>query len=243
MILLVEDDAVTAHIVVATLRRLHHPHVLARTGAEALAHAAHRPIDLMVVDLGLPDVDGLDLVEQMLVRPHLQDIPVLFSTARADTRTVERALSIGAVDFVRKPIAVDAFATRIERALKRAPARWEPWRDVVRRLRVDRRGFEPLLELARDALADLVRALDEIVAGVATVDEIGLDALTARVFGVRGAALNVGAVRTVQLIDHLWSGSGRADDARDLHAALVIELRVVQAALDGRSGAITHSVA
>ena len=49
----------------------------------------------------------------------------MFCTANADAKTVERALALGAVDFVKKPINVDAFAGRIDRALKRAPARWE----------------------------------------------------------------------------------------------------------------------
>src|SRR5688572_10516755 len=119
MILLIEDDPVTCHIMTALLKRLRRPHAVAHTGAEALAPLARQPVDLIVADVRLPDVSGVDLVEGILARPHLQDIPVVFCTADASPRTVERALAVGAVDFVKKPLNVDAFAGRLDRALRR----------------------------------------------------------------------------------------------------------------------------
>jgi putative two-component system response regulator len=235
VILLIEDDLVTCHIMTALLKRLRHPFVVAHNGAEAIEHVSKHPIDLMIADLMLPDMSGLDLIEQILVRPHLQDIPVMFCTAHADPKTVERALAVGAVDFVKKPLNVDAFASRIERALKRAPARWESWREMIKRLRVDSRTFHPLLTLARDHLAEVVQTLGRIREGKATVEEVGRDELSARVLRVRGAALNVGAIRTVQLVDFLWSGRVTSEDVADLHAALVIELSAFEQALQSRS--------
>jgi CheY-like chemotaxis protein len=219
----------------ALLKRLRHAHVVAHDGAEALEQVARQPVDLIIADLMLPDVHGLELVEQILVRPHLQDIPVMFCTANADAKTVERALALGAVDFVKKPINVDAFATRIDRALKRAPARWESWREMIKRLRVDSRTFQPLLVLARDHLAELVLTLGRIRDGRSTVEETGASELGAQVLRVRGAALNVGAIRTVQLVDFLWSGRATHEDVSDLHAALVIELAAFEQALQSRS--------
>ncbi len=235
MILLIEDDLVTCHIMTALLKRLRHAHVVAHDGADALEQVARQPVDLIIADLMLPDMHGLELVEQILVRPHLQDIPVMFCTANADAKTVERALALGAVDFVKKPIVVDAFATRIERALKRAPARWESWREMIKRLRVDSRTFQPLLVLARDHLSELVQTLGRVRDGRASVGDVGLSELSAQVLRVRGAALNVGAVRTVQLVDFLWSGRATAEDVADLHAALVIELAAFEQALQSRS--------
>jgi putative two-component system response regulator len=235
VILLIEDDLVTCHIMTALLKRLRHPHVVAHDGAEAIELVSKYPIDLMIADLMLPDINGLDLIEQILVKPHLQDIPVMFCTANADPKTVERALAVGAVDFVKKPINVDSFAGRVERALKRAPARWESWREMIKRLRVDSRTFQPLLTLARDQVAELVQTLGRIKGEKATVEEIGREELSARVLRVRGAALNVGAIRTVQLIDFLWSGRASAEDVNDLHAALVIELSAFEQALQRSS--------
>jgi CheY-like chemotaxis protein len=243
MILLIEDDLVTCHIMTALLKRLRHAHVVAHTGQEALEQVGKQPLDLIICDLLLPDIHGLDLMEQILVRPYLQDIPVMFCTASADPKTVERALGIGCVDFVKKPINVDAFATRIDRALKRAPARWESWREMIKRLRVDSRTFQPLLILARDHLAELVTMLGRINEGRTTVDEVGRSELSARVLRVRGAALNVGAIRTVQLVDFLWSGRVTPEDIADLHAALVIELAAFDQALQSRGSSFFAAAA
>jgi CheY-like chemotaxis protein len=243
VILLIEDDLVTCHIMTALLKRLRHPHVVAHNGAEATEAVSKHPIDLMIADLMLPDTNGLDLIEQILVRPHLQDIPVMFCTAHADPKTVERALAVGAVDFVKKPINVDAFAGRIERALKRAPARWESWREMIKRLRVDSRTFQPLLTLARDHVAELVQTLSKIRDQKTTIEEFGRDELSSRVLRVRGAALNVGAIRTVQLIDFLWSGRGTDEDVSDLHAALVIELGAFEQALQSRTSSYFSAAA
>ena len=235
MILLIEDDLVTCHIMTALLKRLRHAHVVAHSGAEALEQVTRQPVDLIIADLLLPDMHGLDLIEQLMVKPYLQDIPVMFCSAACDAKTVERALALGCVDFVRKPISVDLFAARIDRALRRAPARWENWRDMIKRLRVDSRTFQPLLSLARDGVADLVHQLGRLKDGRATVDELGRDELSARVLRVRGAALNVGAVRTVQLVYFLWSGRATDEDVADLHAALTIELSAFDQALQSRS--------
>jgi putative two-component system response regulator len=124
VILLIEDDLVTCHIMSALFKRRRHPHVVAHTGAQALEAVGRQPTDLIIADLLLPDMHGLDLIEQLMIKPYLQDIPVMFCTASADSKTVERALALGCVDFVKKPINVDAFSDRIDRALKRAPARW-----------------------------------------------------------------------------------------------------------------------
>ena len=235
MILLIEDDLVTCHIMTALLKRLRRPHLVAHDGAAALEHLDRQPIDLIIADLLLPDGHGLDLVERLVVKPHLQDIPVMFCTANADAATVERALALGAVDFVKKPINVDVFAGRVERALKRAPARWESWRDMIKRLRVDSRTFHPLLTLARDHLAELVGALGRLRETGEEPAEGGREELSAKVLRMRGAALNVGAIRTVQLVDFLWTGRATAEDVADLHAALKIELAAFEQALQTRS--------
>lgn len=231
MILLIEDDVVSAHIITAVLKRGRAPHLVATSAAEARDAVTEHPIDLIICDMYLPDGDGLDLIEEFMVRPHLQDIPVVFCTTTPDMARVERALGLGAVDFLKKPINVDSFASRLDRALTRAPQRWEGWRELTRRLKVDSRTFPPLLRLVRDDLAEVL----ELLAMTSGTGEPG-DELHTRVLRLRGAAVNVGALRTAQLIDFLWSGK-RASDAGDLHDALVPELRSFDNALATRGTA------
>jgi CheY-like chemotaxis protein len=232
VILIIEDDVVSAHIMTAVLKRCRAQYMVAENASAARDVVMQHPIDLIICDMFLPDGDGLDLIEEFMVKPHLQDIPVVFCTTSPDVARVERALGLGAVDFLKKPINVETFTSRLDRALTRAPQRWESWRDLTRRLKVDSRTFPPLLRMVRDDLAEVVQQLSMVSGSGTPADEI-----STRVQRLRGSAVNVGALRTAQLIDFLWSGK-RASDAGDLHDALLPELRSFDNALAARGTAI-----
>src|SRR6185312_13339625 len=149
MILLIEDDLVTCHIVTALLKRMRLTYCEAHTGAEAMEQLRTQPIDLVIADMMLPDANGLDLLEQKYNLPYLSDIPVVCCTAQADIETVEAAMGFGAIDFVKKPIVVQLFTQRINRAMERAPVRWESWRDMSKRMPFYSRTIGPMLGIAQ----------------------------------------------------------------------------------------------
>lgn len=229
MIQIIEDDLVTCHILGALLKRMHYTYCEAHTGAEAMEQLRTLPIDLVIADMMLPDTHGLQLLEQKYNLPYLRDIPVVCCTAQADIETVEAAIGFGAIDFVRKPIAIQSFAARISRAIERAPVRWESWRDMSKRLRFYNGAVQPMLILAQQVL----RELDESLARAQESggDMSGLPAVVAR---ARGAASNVGALRTVQQIDRLWKGTGTPSELAQLRGALVIELAAFDEAIHAR---------
>lgn len=224
MIQIIEDDLVTCHIISALLKHLRFAYCEAHTGSEALEQLRSRPIDLVIADMMLPDMHGLDLLAQKHQMPHLRDIPVICCTAQADLATVEAAIGFGAVDFVRKPIVMQLLSERINRALARTPARWESWRDMSKRLRFHSRTLHPMLTIAQQMLRDLDEALARAeTAGEPPQGEHGSE-LDAMLMRARGAALNVGAIRTVDLLDRLWSAPGAPRDIAALRAALLIEI-------------------
>lgn len=232
MIQIIEDDLVTCHILVALLKHLRYTYCEAHTGEEALQQLRAQPVDLVIADMMLPDMHGLDLLAKKHALPYLSDIPVLCCTAQAEIETVEAALGLGAVDFVKKPIVMQTLAARINRALDRAPRRWESWREMSKRLRFYSRTLQPMLGIAQQMLREVDEALAraESEAGPEAVPELG--AMIAR---ARGAALNVGAIRTVQLIDRLWTAEGAARDPATLRAALVIEIASFDEAIASRA--------
>lgn len=233
MILLIEDDQITTHIVTALMKRQRWEFTVATTCADALALISSAPMDLVITDIALPDGNGLDLVESMIVKPWLQDIPVMICSSDGRRATVERALGMGAVDFVKKPINVDQLQQRITRALQRAPRRWENWREMIKRLRVDGRSFFPLLALAKDQLLRLVERLERWNPQTGDVDELNAD-----VARLRSAALNVGAIRCVSMIDFLWTGSASEQDIKDLAEALAIEAKSFEKAISNRNAGL-----
>lgn len=229
MIQIIEDDLVTCHIIAALLERLRYPYCEAHTGAEAMLQLRTRPIDMVIVDMMLPDASGLDLLAEKHTMPHLRDIPVVCCTAQADIETVEAAVGYGAIDFVRKPIAAQSFAGRINRAMERAPVRWESWREMSLRFRFYGRTIQPMLSIALQVLRELDAALM-----IAQNSEAKVGDLNGLVTRARGAAMNVGAIRTVQQIDRLWRGEGTPDEVTYMRAALVIEIAAFEEAIRTR---------
>ncbi|MEO8096978.1 MAG: response regulator [Acidobacteriota bacterium] len=117
LILLVEDDAQIRRFLRAALEaedyRLHE----CQTVADAIAQAAARQPELVLLDLGLPDGDGLDVIRS--IRESSQ-IPILILSARERERDKIAALDLGADDYVAKPFAIGELLARIRAALRRA---------------------------------------------------------------------------------------------------------------------------
>jgi DNA-binding NtrC family response regulator len=232
MIQLIEDDLVTCHIITALLKRMRLPYCEAHTGAEAMEQLKTLPIDLVIADMMLPDANGLELLEQKHSQPHLADIPVVCCTAQADIETVEAAMGLGAIDFIKKPIVIPIFTQRINRAMERVHVRWESLREMSKRMPFYSRTIHPMLVIAQQVLRDLDDALAEAERGTPNANE--LNTLVSR---MRGAAANVGALRTVQQLDKLWSGSAATNEITNLRAALIIELAGFDAAISQYTGA------
>ena len=130
-LLLVEDDASIAEPLVAALRREGHEVAWSPTGANGLASAGPE-VDLVLLDLGLPDVDGLEVCRQL--RKRLPDLPVLMLTARAEEVDAVVGLDAGADDYVTKPFRLAELMARIRAALRRAP---NPAVSSVQDVRID----------------------------------------------------------------------------------------------------------
>ena len=118
-ILVVEDEADMARVLEFNLSGLGHTVLLAGTGAEAL-HRLHesRP-DLVLLDLRLPDVSGLDLLRDLKADVGTAEIPVIVVSALGDEQTVVQALDLGADDYVTKPFRTRELLARVSGALRR----------------------------------------------------------------------------------------------------------------------------
>lgn len=93
------------------------------TGEDALLRVGEADLDLMILDLGLPDIDGLDVMERL--RSSGISLPIVILTARADVDDRVRGLDLGANDYVVKPFALDELLARIRACLRDRPAQGE----------------------------------------------------------------------------------------------------------------------
>ncbi|MDP9114458.1 MAG: response regulator [Acidobacteriota bacterium] len=117
LILVIEDDPQIRRFLRATLAAEDYQFHEAVTAAEGLAQAAARQPDLVLLDLGLPDRDGLDIIRE--IRSWSQ-MPIVVLSARGQEKDKIAALDLGADDYVAKPFAVGELLARIRAALRRA---------------------------------------------------------------------------------------------------------------------------
>src|SRR6202790_5197470 len=117
LILLIEDDAQIRRFLRAAVAAQDYRLQEALTAAEGLAQASARQPDLILLDLGLPDRDGLEVIRS--IREWGQ-IPILVLSARGQEKDKIAALDLGADDYVAKPFAVGELLARIRAALRRA---------------------------------------------------------------------------------------------------------------------------
>jgi len=115
-ILIVEDDEMVQSLLAAYLRSLGYPISLAASGKEMLACIDSEKISLVLLDLGLPDEDGLTLTRQVRAR---SDVPIIVVTARQGKSDRMAALEMGADDYMTKPFDPDELILRMKNILER----------------------------------------------------------------------------------------------------------------------------
>ncbi len=134
-VLLVEDDPAIRTALIRGLSEHGHVVLSAATGGEAIAALSEDRPDVIILDLGLPDLDGANVLELAKV---LKSAPVIVATARDDEREMVRLLNAGADDYLIKPFSVAQIDARIRAVLRRtAPAADVDQTLVVGGLRLD----------------------------------------------------------------------------------------------------------
>jgi two-component system, OmpR family, response regulator MtrA len=121
LIMVVEDDANIGTLVRTYLERGGYQALWVRSGEEALAELDRHPVKLVVLDIGLPGVDGLEVCRRIDRR-----VPVVMLTARDEVEDRVVGLELGADDYVPKPFSPRELAARVKAVLRRATPRSSP---------------------------------------------------------------------------------------------------------------------
>lgn len=153
-ILVVDDNEGNRLLAQGTLEDEGYRVVLAEGGAAAIeAFEAHRP-DCVLLDVRMPGIDGFAACERIRALPEGRDTPIIFLTALRDVDTFDRAVEVGADDFLGKPVRPSELVVRVKSALK------------LRRLRSELREHYSLLKRQRDDLMRLQFQKERLMAFV-----------------------------------------------------------------------------
>lgn len=116
-ILVVDDDPLISNSIAFALRQEGYAVVLAPNGQSALGEAARRHPDLVVLDVGLPDINGVEVCRRIR---HGSSVPIMFLTARQEEVDKVVGLDAGGDEYIAKPIGIAELAARVRALLRRS---------------------------------------------------------------------------------------------------------------------------
>ena len=117
-ILIVEDNPMNMELVLDLLEFYGHNVTKAEDGIKALERLSEKKFDIILLDMQLPKMDGLEVLDRIKKNPETADIPVIAVTAHAMKGSEEHFIEMGCVDYVSKPIDIHKFRSLIEKYLE-----------------------------------------------------------------------------------------------------------------------------
>lgn len=118
-LLLVDDSEVNLDMLSRRLRKKGFHVLTVTSGSEALLTVTAHPVDLLVLDLMMPEMDGIEVLRRLRSDPHCAEMPVIMATAKTDASEMVAAFEQGADDYVTKPIDLEVLVARIRALLRR----------------------------------------------------------------------------------------------------------------------------
>ena len=118
-ILVVDDEQDLLDLIEYNLKKEGFDVITAEDGKEGIEVARERNPDLMLLDIMMPKMDGMEVVERMRADKSLKHIPIIFLTARGDEKTEVKGLDKGGDDYITKPISTTKLISRIKAVLRR----------------------------------------------------------------------------------------------------------------------------
>ncbi|MBQ9828502.1 MAG: response regulator transcription factor [Lachnospiraceae bacterium] len=116
VVLVVEDDTPVRNLMITTLKTHDYKYLTAANGSEAVMMASSHNPDVVFLDLGLPDIDGVDVIRQIR---SWSNMPIIVISARSDDADKIEALDAGADDYLTKPFSVEELLARLRVTVRR----------------------------------------------------------------------------------------------------------------------------
>lgn len=116
-ILVIEDDHAIQNLITTTLETQQYKFKAVTTGAQAMTEVVSKHFDVILLDLGLPDMDGVNIIKKVRT---WSNVPIIVVSARTEDKDKIDALDAGADDYLTKPFSVDELLARLRVAIRRA---------------------------------------------------------------------------------------------------------------------------
>ena len=126
LILVVEDDRPIRNLIVTTLKTHDYKYLAAENGASAILEASSHNPDIVLLDLGLPDMEGVEVIKKIRT---WSNMPIIVISARSEDMDKIEALDAGADDYITKPFSLSVLRARVNTQLRKVAAMSEKEKD------------------------------------------------------------------------------------------------------------------
>ena len=216
-ILVVEDDKAVRNLITTTLETQNYQYHTAEKGSEALLEAVSFQPDVMLLDLGLPDMDGIAIIEKVR---GWSGMPIIVISARNEDKDKIEALDAGADDYVTRPFSVEELLARLRATTRRLSASGQTQ--------------------AEDAVFENGELRIEYAAGCAWLGDKELHLTPIEYKLLCLLARNVGKVLThTYIMQQIWGSSG-ASDIASLRVFMATLRKKIDSSADGPQYIQTH---
>ncbi len=141
-LLVVDDNRVNRLLLGRALEQLGHTVTFAENGREALAALAKRRVDLVLLDIEMPEMDGYQVLEALAADPRLRDLPVVMMSSVEEVDSVARCIEMGAEDYLFKPVNPVLLRARVGASLEKKRLR-DQQRELFRKFATAEVAEEP----------------------------------------------------------------------------------------------------
>lgn len=226
-ILIVEDNPVSAKMLELNLRKNGYRAVVANDAAGAIEQLGKlNDIQLVITDIIMPEMSGLELIKLMKDKSEWHDIPIIVSTCLADIDTVKSAVELGCKHYLVKPIKEDLLLQKVKAALMTEKPVMRYKDHIMAELGLDDEAYEEIRQTFSTLVDKHIDSLENAVTDNAgSLSETDVKALW------EGASL-IGAMRLLEILDKISVGKSESgSDDGSILSIVLFELKALKSSL------------
>jgi len=239
-ILIVEDNPVSARILEIILQKHGYQTIIASTGRQALECLKNTTtIRLVITDINMPEMDGLELLRTIKESPYWKEIPTIMLTALSDIEVVKEAIALGCRHYIIKPIKELSLLQKVHETLESEIPVIQNKFLLISELGLDLAEYEKLVQSFAAQLSEKISQLKK-----KTPEDRESETMFREMLDLSESAVVIGAERIKNILNRL-SAKERSDPEtmRKYYSLLLAELEMLQDALLSSAQGVKHSSA
>jgi CheY-like chemotaxis protein len=224
-ILIVEDNPINAKVIEVNLKSKGYQTILAQSAKMALELLATTPqIQLIIADIMMPEMDGLELLTEIKRHPEWKDIPVIMCSALADMETVKKAVEAGCKHYLIKPVKKEHLLAKVRDTLEHEKPVLKNKNEIKSQLGIDDETYQEIAQTFASMISNKIALLEKRIKGETEEGKsLGLLELLE-------SSIYLGAERVRIILEDLTTKIGISEDKmRDSEYRLLLrELKILQ---------------